>query len=707
MSTHKHIEKICCVILVLILIIAVLFVNAEKLGIQAVEADMGYEKKLFDTSSMHTIDITMDDWDSFIETCTDEEYTACTVIIDNEAYKNVAIRAKGNTSLSSVEAYGNDRYSFKIEFDHYDSTKNYYGLDKLCLNNIIQDNTYMKDYLCYQMMGYFGVDSPLCSYTYITVNGEDWGLYLAVEGIEESFLQRTYGSDYGELYKPDSTGMGGGRGNGGKLDMNNIEDFINQDNNSETNSDSETSNNNTNENNISPEERNNNNNDRGNDKGRGMQSDDVSLIYTDDEYDSYFNIFDNAKTDITDSDKDRLIASLKQLNENENIENIVNIEEVVRYFVVHNFVLNFDSYTGSMIHNYYLYEDNSQLSMIPWDYNLAFGGFKSESDASSLINYPIDSPVSGGTTDSRPMLAWIFNNEEYTKLYHEYFSEFISEYFDSGYFESMIDSVKEMISPYVEKDPTKFCTYEEFEEGISTLKEFCLLRAESINGQLNGKIASTSDGQSQDADSLIDGSDIVISAMGSMGNTMGRNGAFGGYAKMQRKQNDTSDKQKNQIATQSNQENTTDNQNVNNQTNAFSGEGTPPDGDAQGEPPDKPDGKLGVNSSEEPPQMPDSEASQITSSESSNTTDTNSQTTTTTAETDTENNQSSEIMQNPKGEPTEDVRSNGENPEQNEPKDFNSQNAPTQNNSQTWILLGISIGVLIIGLLFAFIFKRR
>lgn len=710
MSTHKHIDKICCVILALILVVTIVFANAGKLGIQAAKAIMGYEEKLFDTSSVHTIDITMDDWDSFIETCTDEEYTACTVIIDNEAYKNVAIRAKGNTSLSSVEAYGNDRYSFKIEFDHYDSTKNYYGLDKLCLNNIIQDNTYMKDYLCYQMMGYFGVDSPLCSYTYITVNGEDWGLYLAVEGIEESFLQRTYGSDYGELYKPDSTGMGGGRGNGGKLDMNNMEDFINQDNNSEnsseTDSDSETSNNNTNENNMSPGER-NNSNDRGNDKGGGMQSDDVSLIYTDDEYNSYSNIFDNAKTDISDSDKDRLISSLKQLNENKNIENIVNIEEVVRYFVVHNFVLNFDSYTGSMIHNYYLYEDNGQLSMIPWDYNLAFGGFKSASDATSLINYPIDSPVSGGTTDSRPMLAWIFNDEEYTGLYHEYFSEFISEYFDSGYFESMIDSVSEMISPYVEKDPTKFCTYEEFEEGISTLKEFCLLRAESINGQLNGTIASASDGQSQDSDSLIDGSDIVVSAMGSMGNTMGRNGSPGGSEKMQRKQSDASGNQENQIITQSNQENTTDSQDSNNQANAFSGEGTPPDGDAQGEPPDKPDGNFNANSSEEPPQMPDAETPQASSSESSNTTDTNSQTTTTTAENDTENNQSSENMQNSNGEPTEDVRSNGEAPDNNEPKDFNSQNAPTQNNSQTWILLGISAGVLIIGLLFALIFKRR
>lgn len=69
------------------------------------------------------------------------------------------------------------------------------------------------------MMGYFGVDAPLCSYVYITVNGEDWGLYLAVEGVEESFLERNYGSGYGELYKPDSMSMGGGRGNGGAFDM--------------------------------------------------------------------------------------------------------------------------------------------------------------------------------------------------------------------------------------------------------------------------------------------------------------------------------------------------------------------------------------------------------------------------------------------------------------------------------------------------------
>ncbi len=219
MSTHKYMDKICCLALLLALVVTGVFLNAPSLGIQAASTAQGYESRLFDTSRVHTIDIVMDDWEGFLEGCTDEEYELCAVVIDNESYNNVAIRAKGNTSLTQVASYGNDRYSFKIEFDHYDSTISYHGLDKLSLNNIIQDNTYMKDYLTYQMMGYFGVDAPLCSYVYITVNGEDWGLYLAVEGVEESFLERNYGSDYGELYKPDSMSMGGGRGNGGEFDL--------------------------------------------------------------------------------------------------------------------------------------------------------------------------------------------------------------------------------------------------------------------------------------------------------------------------------------------------------------------------------------------------------------------------------------------------------------------------------------------------------
>lgn len=584
MSTHKYIDKICCVIPALTLILTILFMNAESFGIQKASSAPGYETRLFDTSKVHTINIVMDDWDEFIESCMDKEYAPCSVIIDNEAYKNVAIRAKGNTSLFNVQSYGNDRYSFKIEFDHYDGANTYYGLDKLCLNNIIQDNTYMKDYLAYQMMGYSGVSAPLCSYVQILVNGEEWGLYLAVEGVEESFLSRNYGNDYSELYKPDSMSMGGGRGNGGKSGMDerimkkpgetgqqgdniqppdgNKQDDQTQPGNMEFTIDLlrqmiESSDDDTvssiaellryesKDTMLSALETATDLDSFLNGKkitaltslfmeqnaagqgsmqmpgmnDGGMGSSDVLLIYSDDEYSSYSNIFDNASTDISDTDKDRLIDSIKKLNENSDIENVVSVKEVIRYFVVHNFVCNFDSYTGSMIHNYYLYEKDGQLSMIPWDYNLAFGGFEGGTDATSLVNYPIDTPVSGGTVESRPMLAWIFANEEYTALYHQYFAEFISQYFDNGYFAEMTDDVKAMISPYVESDPAKFCTYEEFEKGIDTLKEFCLLRAESVTAQLNGTIASVSD--NQDKDTFIDASALSVSDMGSMGNGNG------------------------------------------------------------------------------------------------------------------------------------------------------------------------------------------
>lgn len=255
----------------------------------------------------------------------------------------------------------------------------------------------------------------------------------------------------------------------------------------------------------------------GNGKG-GMQSDDVCLNYTDDQYESYKNIFENAKTDITDADKDRLIQSLKAVKEGTGIAEVIDADEVIRYFVAHNFVCNFDSYTGSMVHNYYLYEKDGQLSMIPWDYNLAFGGFQSQTDADGLVNYPIDTPVSGGEVSSRPMLAWMLQDENYLEQYHQYFSEFIASYFESGYFEQMFDQVTAMIAPYVEKDPTKFCTYEQFETGAETLKQFCLLRAESIRGQLEGVIPSTAEGQKQEGVSLIDASSITISDMGSMQN---------------------------------------------------------------------------------------------------------------------------------------------------------------------------------------------
>ena len=497
MLRTKTADRIVCIAVVFMLAAAVCLWGL----VEPVQGDgsheIGYESRLFDTSRVHTIEITAENWDDIIANAVEEKYRECSIVIDGENLGRVGIRAKGNTSLSSVASLDSTRYSFKVEFNHYVKGKKYHGLDKLSLNNLIQDATMMKDYLAYSLMGRMGVPSPLCSYVQITVNGEPWGLYLAVEGVEDAFRDRN-GMTKGELYKPDSISFGGGRGNGREFD---IENFREQEGNGSSFSLPE----------GMPQQ-------PGGGFNFGMGSNDVKLIYNGDDPANYSNIFDNAKTKISKKDKERLIASLKKLNEGEDLDSVVNKDEVTAWLAVHNFLCNDDSYTGMMVHNYYLNERKGKLSIIPWDYNLAFGGFSAGNDATSTVNSPIDDPVSGGTTDSRPLISWIFKDEESLAAYHETYSRFLTEFVENGWLEEEITRVQEMIQPYAENDPSAFFTMEAHGKAVSTLKTFCAKRAESVRGQLEGTVPSTTQGQRENKDALIDASEISTADMGKMDN---------------------------------------------------------------------------------------------------------------------------------------------------------------------------------------------
>lgn len=569
MLRSKTIDRVCCIALAVMLILTcAVWTGKASDGMQKTVA-VGYEG-LFDQNVVHTIDIEMNDWDSFIASATQEAFTECSVTIDGEKVSNVGIRGKGNTSLSSVATMGSQKYSFKIEFDQYVKGRSYRGLDKLSLNNLIYDATMMKDDLAYTLMGKMGVPSPLCSYAQITVNGEPWGLYLAVEGVEDGFMERN-NMTTGELYKPDSMGFGGGRGNGRDFDLDKFR--VKEDEDASSNTE-----------NVAPEATtlpDQNDQEFGNPFGGssgapaqsgedassggfsaqmpegftppegmtppdhnfpvadaetekeeeksaasqrpdfgggfnfGMGNSDVKLQYIDDDPESYSNIFNNAKTEIGKKDKARLIASLKTLS-SDAAQDVVFTDEVIRYLAVHDFLQNDDSYTGMMVHNYYLYEENGKLAIIPWDYNLAFGGMGAIGDASSTINSPINSPVSHGTSSDRPLVDWILTDEEAQKEYHEVYSRFVAEIIESGWLENEIDRVAEMIRPYVESDENGFYTADEFDTAIQVLQSYCALRGESIRSQLNGTIPSTSEGQRADSSALVDAGSLSISAMGTM-----------------------------------------------------------------------------------------------------------------------------------------------------------------------------------------------
>lgn len=458
MLKHKYIDFISILIIAAAVILSVLFMNGEKLGLVPMSTSPEYAERLFNDSIVHTIELTVEDWEEFLEKATEEQYISCSVVIDGEKFSDVGIRAKGNNSLRLTNEYGLSRYSFKLEFDHFRDGGNYYGLDKLSLDSSFQDNSYIKTYLAYDMMRYMDVPSPLCSYAQVTVNGEPWGLYLAVEEPEEAFAKRCFGNDYGKLYKPDY-------------------------------------------------------------KSLSTENADVALKYIDENPESYDNIFRNAKFDIDESDKKSVINALKILSEGKDVETVINIDEVLRYFAVQVFVINPDSYIGHTGHNYFLHEKEGIISIIPWDYNLAFGTYclgmtDPITDPNILINYPINTPWKGEVMLNRPLFHNLMKNDEYFALYHDYMDIFISEYIESGRCEKTIRQAVKLITPYVKEDPTAFCSYEDFALAADTLIEICKLRGESIRGQLEGKYPITLKLQDENPDAGVDASHLDLKTLG-------------------------------------------------------------------------------------------------------------------------------------------------------------------------------------------------
>ena len=553
MVAHKRIGALAALLMAAALIfLSVAYAAPELLGgLTAASYTPPYVAIM---DSMEVLDVQIiakeSDWAEMLANAQAEEYIPATVIINGVKIENVGIRPKGNSSLSMVARDDTtDRYSFKIEFDHYVAGQTWMGLDKLALNNMQSDASYMKEYISYDLMRTAGVATPAFAFSSISVNGEAWGFYLALETLEDSYAKRYYGNDHGKLYKPEAMGGGvirvavefdgeaegtaqriqGGMpqfvapaGNEGRMTApaegqapqqggQRPQGQIPQQNGQMPADAAQQGQVPANGGAIQPRE-----NFVGQLGGRGGMDGGTSLVYTDDEIASYSGIFDTAAFKISDADRHRLIAALKKLNTGEDLESTVDVEATLKYFAAHAVIVNLDSYISGMSHNYYLYEKDGQLTMLPWDFNLSFGGFQS-GNASSVVNFPIDTPVSGVSLTDRPMLGKLLEVPEYMELYHHYLFVLTNDYFTSGLFEQTVAQLDALIAPYVAADPSAFYDYEAYQAAVAELEKLGLLRAESILGQLDGTVPSTTEGQQASPEALIDASSVNLSALGSMG----------------------------------------------------------------------------------------------------------------------------------------------------------------------------------------------
>lgn len=515
MISYKHMAKLVSIIMAAAVVFCLWMTAFSRQAVEALggmSVPMAYEEALFDTEEVMRIDIQMkqEEWEEMLENAAAKEYYACDVQINDQKLGNVGLRTKGNTSLSAIAGNPDtDRFSFKLEFDHYVEGQTCLGLDKLILNNNYADATSMKEAVIYDMYRYLGVDASLYNYAELSLNGEYLGVYLALEAVEDSFLLRNYGTGDGKLYKPDSMKMGGGEKGefGGQPPRPGEKDADawkeeRRDQGGE---------------NFDLEE-----GDERQKTARGKMpggspsmggGNGANLNYTDEELSSYSDIWDGEVTDTDKADHSRVVTALKNIGGGTDLEKYLDVDNLLKYMAVHAFSVNLDSLSGNMAHNYYLYEYNGMLNILPWDYNLAFGGMNMgpENDASETVNDAVDSPFPGTT-----FFDALLEDETYLSRYHEYLNRLAQEYVLGGRFREVYEGIRERIDTLVETDPTALYSYEEYEAGAEMLYQTVMLRAESVKGQIAGTIPATDEEQREDAANLVDASEIDISVMGVM-----------------------------------------------------------------------------------------------------------------------------------------------------------------------------------------------
>jgi hypothetical protein len=139
------------------------------------------------------------------------EWVSGALTHDGVTLERVAVRIKGHRSKQSIEK----KPAFKLSFDKYVEKRRFFGLEALTLNNLVEDPTMMREVLAYRVHRAMGVTTPRVGYAELFVNGQYFGLYLMVEPVDDTFVERRGGDDdaifegeYGcDLYPGDVEGF--------------------------------------------------------------------------------------------------------------------------------------------------------------------------------------------------------------------------------------------------------------------------------------------------------------------------------------------------------------------------------------------------------------------------------------------------------------------------------------------------------------------
>lgn len=312
-----------------------------------------------------------------------------------ETWSHVGMRFKGSSSLASAWGSGNYKLGFRLNFDRFEDNypeidnQRFYGFDELSFSSNWSDASFLREKVTADIFREAGLVSAQTAFYAVYVDyGEGaiyFGLYTAVELIEDTVLDTQFSDNDGNLYKPEGIGATFAAGTFDEASFD-----------KETNEDE-------------------------------ADFSDIQALFA----------ALHAESRISDPEAWR-----------SELEAVFAVDTFMHWLAVNTLVQNWDTY-GTMAHNYYLYNDptTGQLTWIPLDNNMAlsseFGG-GSGGMGLDTSNLRLDSVGADW-----PLIRFLMDDPIYYALYVSYIDETINGAFEPSKMEATYRYYHELIMPYV------------------------------------------------------------------------------------------------------------------------------------------------------------------------------------------------------------------------------------------------------------------
>lgn len=374
------------------------------------------------------------------------EYVHGDVEIDGQPFKDAGVRFKGNSSYMT-SSRGLKR-PFKFNFDRYVKDGEFRGMTTLNLSNNAMDASQMREALSYEVFRQAGIACARTAFAklYLTIPGkydkQYIGLYTMVEQVDETFLLRNLGNDSGLLLKPERV---------------------------------------------------------------------MGLQYFGADWSAYNDLYDpksGHKGKQGDRAKQRLIEFTKLVNIADDAEfkskiaSYLDVDEFLRFLAGNAITANLDSFL-SMGHNYYLYLNpaTNKFMFIPWDLNMAFGGFGMAGGGEQQIDLSINHPHS----EQNKLIERLLEMPEVKAAYHEHLQKMLTTAFNPKTLQLQIDAIEKLTAEAIKAEPEPARMMGPGMRGgnpppngqggmgrgmrmpAPPLRDFIARRAESVSLQLQGK----------------------------------------------------------------------------------------------------------------------------------------------------------------------------------------------------------------------------